>query len=58
MITPFHAQYYANELLHKKSYSSNERISSSLFDAALAINPIRLTRPCLPLNPRSPKGSF
>ena len=39
MITPFHAKYYANELLHRKSYSSNERISSSLFDAALAINP-------------------
>ncbi len=39
MITPFHAKYYANELLHKKSYNSNERISSSLFDAALTINP-------------------
>lgn len=39
MITPFHAKYYANELLHRKSYSSDERISSSLFDAALAINP-------------------
>jgi SNF2 family DNA or RNA helicase len=39
MITPFHAKYYANELLHRKSYSSNERISASLFDAALAINP-------------------
>jgi ERCC4-related helicase len=39
MITPFHAKYYANELLHRKSYSSDERISSSLFDAALALNP-------------------
>ncbi len=39
MITPFHAKYYANELLHKKSYNSNERISASLFDAALTINP-------------------
>lgn len=39
MITPFHAKYYANELLHKKSYNSDERISSSLFDAALTVNP-------------------
>ncbi len=39
MITPFHAKYYANELIHKKSYNSNERLSASLFDASLAINP-------------------
>lgn len=39
MITPFHAKYYANELLHKRPSNSDERISTSLFDAALAINP-------------------
>lgn len=39
MITSFHAKYYANELLHKKSYNSNARLSASLFDASLAINP-------------------
>jgi SNF2 family DNA or RNA helicase len=39
VITPFHAKYYANELLHKKSYNSSERLSTSLFDASLAINP-------------------
>lgn len=39
MITPFHAKYYANELVQKKSYNSNERLSVSLFDASLAINP-------------------
>lgn len=39
MITSFHAKYYANELLHKKSYNRNARLSASLFDASLAINP-------------------
>lgn len=39
LITPFHAKYYANELLHKKSYNSNARLSASLFDASLTINP-------------------
>ncbi|MBS3950728.1 MAG: DEAD/DEAH box helicase family protein [Peptococcaceae bacterium] len=39
MITPFHAKYYAHELVQKKSYNSDERISSSLFDAAVALNP-------------------
>ena len=39
MITPFHAKYYANELIHQKSYNSNERLSASLFDASLTINP-------------------
>ena len=39
MLTPFHAKYYANELLHKKSYNNEDRLSASLFDAALTINP-------------------
>ena len=39
MITPFHAKYYANELFRKKPNGSDDRISSSLFDAALEINP-------------------
>lgn len=39
MVTPFHVKYYANELLHRKSYNSNARLSASLFDASLAINP-------------------
>ena len=39
MITPFHVKYYANELFRKKPNGSDDRISSSLFDAALEINP-------------------
>lgn len=39
MITPFHAKYYANELLRHKADGSDDRISSSLFDAALEVNP-------------------
>ncbi len=36
---PFHGKYYANQLLLKKSYSGESRLSSSLFDAVLNINP-------------------
>lgn len=39
MITSFHAKYYANELLHKKSYNDSARLSATLFDASLTINP-------------------
>lgn len=39
MITQFHGKYYTNKLLLKKSYSDESCLSSSLFYAALNINP-------------------
>ena len=38
-ITPFHAKYYANELVLQKSSSEDSRLSSSLFNSSLIINP-------------------
>ena len=38
-ITPFHAKYYANELVLKKSSDDDSRLSSSLFNSSLTINP-------------------
>lgn len=39
MITNFHAKYYANELLLKKSCNDDSRLSTSLFNSSLTINP-------------------
>ena len=39
MITPFHAKYYANELILQKAGSDESKLSSSLFDSVLTINP-------------------
>ena len=39
MLTPFHVKYYANELMRRKAAGDDDRISSSLFDASLEINP-------------------
>lgn len=38
-ITPFHAKYYANELVLQKSSNDDSRLSSSLFNSSLTINP-------------------
>jgi len=38
-ITPFHAKYYANELVLKKASNDDSRLSSSLFNSSLTINP-------------------
>lgn len=39
IITPFHAKYYANELVLQKSSNDDSRLSSSLFNSSLTINP-------------------
>lgn len=39
MITPFHAKYYAHELMKKSVGDSLNTISKSLFDAAVDVNP-------------------
>ena len=38
-ITPFHAKYYANELILQKASNDDSRISTSLFNSSLTINP-------------------
>ena len=38
-ITPFHAKYYANELVLQKASNDDSRLSSSLFNSSLTINP-------------------
>ncbi len=56
MLTPFHAKYYANQLLLKKSYNDESRLSSSLFDAALNINPHQVNAALFAFNSPLSKG--
>lgn len=56
MVTPFHCKYYANQLLLKKSYSDESRLSSSLFDAALNINPHQVDAALFAFNSPLSKG--
>ena len=56
MITPFHGKYYANQLLLKKSYSDESRLSSSLFDAALVVNPHQVNAALFAFNSPLSKG--
>lgn len=56
MITPFHGKYYANQLLLKKSYSDESRLSSSLFDAALVVNPHQVNAALFAFNSPISKG--
>lgn len=39
MITDIHAKYFANELLRKKGFSDESRLTNSLFNASLTLNP-------------------
>ena len=56
LVTPFHCKYYANQLLLKKSYSDESRLSSSLFDAALNINPHQVDAALFAFNSPLSKG--
>lgn len=56
MITPFHGKYYANQLLLKKSYNDESRLSSSLFDAALVVNPHQVNAALFAFNSPLSKG--
>ena len=56
LVTPFHCKYYANQLLLKKSYSDDSRLSSSLFDAALNINPHQVDAALFAFNSPLSKG--
>ena len=56
MVTPFHCKYYANQLLLKKSYSDESRLFSSLFDAALNINPHQVDAALFAFNSPLSKG--
>ncbi|MDE7170223.1 MAG: hypothetical protein K2N67_08500, partial [Mucispirillum sp.] len=58
VITSFHAKYYANRLLLKKSYNDDSRLSSSLFDAALTINPHQVTAALFAFNSPLSKGAL
>lgn len=39
MITPYHAKYYAHELVRRHAGNGVERLSRSLFDASVDLNP-------------------
>ena len=56
LVTPFHGRYYANQLLLKKYYSDDSRLSSSLFDAALNINPHQVNAALFAFNSPLSKG--
>ena len=37
--TPYHAKYYASELLRRSASNSTDKLSMSLFDASVDLNP-------------------
>ena len=46
-ITPYHARYFANEITCRRT--DDNRLSQSLFDAKVDLNPIKLMLHCLRL---------
>lgn len=56
MITNYHAKYYAHELTAKHSSSSVDRISRSLFDASVDLNPHQIEASLFALRSPLSKG--
>lgn len=42
MNTPYHTKYYAGELLRRSASNSADKLSMSLFDASVDLNPQRI----------------
>jgi hypothetical protein len=55
MITPYHAKYFAHDLVRKKPSSADDRLSRALFDAAVDLNPHQIDAATFAL--RSPLSS-
>lgn len=55
-ITPYHAKYYAYELSIQHSTNSVDRISQSLFDASVDLNPHQIEASLFALNNPLSKG--
>ena len=56
MITPYHAKYYAHELTAKRSSASVDRITTSLFDAHVDLNPHQIEAALFALRSPLSKG--
>lgn len=55
-LTPFHAKYYAHELTAKRSSASVDRITTSLFDAHVDLNPHQIEAALFALRSPLSKG--
>jgi hypothetical protein len=58
MITPFHAIYYAHELTRKHSSKDVGRLSQSLFDASVDLNPHQIEAALFALKSPLSKGAL
>ena len=56
MITNYHAKYYAQALLRKSTEDGIEKISRSLFDAAVDLNPHQIDAALFALKSPLSKG--
>jgi SNF2 family DNA or RNA helicase len=55
-ITPHHAKYYAWELTRRRAASEEDRLSQSLFDASVDLNPHQIDAALFALNNPLSKG--
>lgn len=56
MITPFHAKYYAHDLTRRHGSNGIERLSQSLFDASVDLNPHQIESALFALRSPLSKG--
>jgi RecG-like helicase len=56
LISAYHAKYYAHELTRRHAADGVDRLSQSLFDASVDLNPIRSRRRCSPCATRLQQG--
>ena len=55
-ITPYHAKYFAWELTRRRAASEDDRLSQSLFDASVDLNPHQIDAALFALNNPLSKG--
>jgi len=61
MSTPYHARYFAHELSRRRPPSGDDRLSTSLFDACVDLNPHQIDAAMFalqsPISSRTPSTS-
>ncbi len=58
VITDYHAKYYAHELTKQASGNSVDRLSTSLFDASVDLNPHQIEAALFALRSPLSKGGI
>ena len=56
MTTPFHAKYFANEIMRQNASNDVERLSRSLFDSCVDLNPHQIEAALFALRSPISKG--